>query len=283
MSHVDLRIGLPCAKKLPPRSMRGLGPWLRSLLDLTPDRVRATLEHRWTNVPTALRPLRDRILSAGSPALVSGEGSAFLELTLTADETPDRDGERWSWSLFVAPPISERTWGQELRRLRLSPRSLVAAFARHFDFLRESEPGLAGGFKPLSEWRTIEEDAIASNYSWYTYLPEKMRREWAGSVIVFGARNGDEILLHSSGKIGWLNHEQSLVRKEWSSFEEFIARYADFIEYRWPFDCWGPSDEAVNARKNRERRRRNRSTSTEHGPHRRRRDASNVPTKSDER
>jgi hypothetical protein len=207
-------------------------------------------------VPAALRPLRDRILKATRPALVSGSGRVFIEVTLGADDVSrrQRTHDEWLWPLYVAPPIREQAWLQQLQRLRLPSRGAVAAFVRHFDSLRESEPGLAGGFKPVTDWRTIEEDRSANEHSWYLRVPARMLREWAGSLIVFVARNGDHILLHPSRKVGWMNHEKAEVRKHWDSFGRFIGYYADFLEYRWPFDSWGPSKEAASARRERARR-----------------------------
>lgn len=44
-------------------------------------------------------------------------------------------------------------------------------------------------------------------------------------------------------------HEESRIREAWRSFDELIVHYADYLEYRWPFDSYGPSDKAIQARK----------------------------------
>jgi hypothetical protein len=160
------------------------------------------------------------------------------------------------WAVYVAPPVDDSRLAEHLRKFGFAPDGLLAEFVRAFDGFRESEPDLAGGFIPHRQWITAEQDLRVSKYSWYEHLPADEKREWKDSVLLFHARNGDHVLLHPTQKAGWMLHEEARVEPRWPTFEAFVAGYADALEYRWPFDGYGPSTEAVEARRARESKRK---------------------------
>ena len=154
-------------------------------------------------------------------------------------------------SCYVAPPESRDTIESNLGRVGLTRQKAYAQFLISFHGFRESLPRLSGHFVSASDLRTVELDREAEESSWYGSLPETVMDEWSGAVPIFVACNGDELLLHPSGKAGWMMHEESTIRQEWTSFEDLIVHYADYLEYHWPFDGYGPSEKAKEARKKR--------------------------------
>jgi hypothetical protein len=166
------------------------------------------------------------------------------------------DDEAREWAVYVAPPVQKEGIAGALGNFGFAPDGLLAEFVRAFDGLRESEPGLAGGFIPHREWITAEQDLRVSKYSWYEHLPADEKREWKDAVLLFHARNGDHVLLHPTLKAGWMLHEEARVEPKWPTFEAFVAGYADALEYRWPFDGYGPSTEAIEARRQRESKKK---------------------------
>lgn len=161
------------------------------------------------------------------------------------------EDETWEWAVYVPEPISDKVINDGLKKFGFESDGLLAEFIRAFDGIRESEPGLAGGFIPLREWITTDQERT-SKYSWYEHLPPDQQKEWREAIIFFHARNGDHVVLHPSGKAGWMLHEEGRIEDKWPTLERFLADYADALEYRWPFDGYGPSTEAIEARKKRD-------------------------------
>lgn len=159
---------------------------------------------------------------------------------------------RWEWTLYIAPPVSAESIAPKLRALGFDTEGSVAQFVAAFDGLRESEPGVAGGFIPLGEWHTVEEDSLRNSDSWYDSISASEMKEWKSAVVLFHAYNGDHLLLQPSGQTGWMLHEESRVEPKWDSFERFVEDYSDVIEYRLPFDGYSPDEEAVRMRRTRE-------------------------------
>ncbi|MBI4616231.1 MAG: hypothetical protein HY720_21635 [Planctomycetes bacterium] len=327
---------LPCEERIHPDVVSGLDPWFRDLLAASPDRVRETLAVRWGSLPDALRPLANRLLEAGRPALVGGARQAFLRLTIdprgrlaehpwkprpwatpwrfvveqaraflrrdgfrgkdvesmddgelerTAMESWDPaplppsprkaraellrrgipadameglddrflvflasthhyrgeeppDDEDWSWDLYLPPPPDREEARGAIARLGIAEPGPVLEFAVGFDGVRESPPRLSGGFEPVARWRTIREEGFE----------EEFLAGWQEALVVFVARNGDHVLLHPSGRVAWMVFAEHRVDERWPTLEEFVHHYADHLDYRWPFDSYGPPDSAVEAR-----------------------------------
>jgi len=219
------------------------------------------------STPTRFFPDKARDYLAGGNDFTMKELAAmaddhvqYLAYKDFADRNPvdnsDHDDEAREWAIYVAPPVDDSRLASHLRTFGFPPDSLLADFVRAFDGFRESEPWLAGGFIPHRQWITAEQDLKFSKYSWYEHLPAEEQREWKDAVILFHARNGDHVLLHPTQKAGWMLHEEARVEPKWPTFEAFVAGYVDALEYRWPFDGYGPSTEAIDARRERESKRK---------------------------
>lgn len=157
--------------------------------------------------------------------------------------------ESWEWSIFVSPSGNRGLIVRALRQLNLTDSDDLLEFLVHFDNLRESEPRLSGGFVPAKHWVRVEDD----RHSFYDFMPEDIQRAWRGSVTIFHARNGDAFVLAPEGHVGAMLHEEGRIERRWSSFREFVVHYADYLENRRPFDGYGPSNQAIVARRRRER------------------------------
>jgi hypothetical protein len=107
-----------------------------------------------------------------------------------------------------------------------------------FAGLRESEPNLAGGFLLVDEWKTFR-DRLGKYAS---YREPAQLKKWGDSVVVFHARNGNHVLMNPDGKLAWDVMQEQRVDEKWKSFDEFIEHYADYLDYNWPFDSYGPDE-----------------------------------------
>ncbi len=69
--------------------------------------------------------------------------------------------------------------------------------------------------------------------------------DWEGSLSIYYARNGDVLLLHQSGKVGWLVCDQRKIIKKSEDFSELVKYYVGYKKLPYPFDSYGPESEEV--------------------------------------
>jgi|SRR5579872_1905882 len=67
--------------------------------------------------------------------------------------------------------------------------------------------------------------------------------EWQGALHFYHARNGDTLLLHPSGKVGWWVGAESRIVEYADSFADFCERYTGFRRLAWK--SFGPRGKLV--------------------------------------
>lgn len=248
--YFDWRFALPADDGVSPSLLKRLSPWAKQVAGLNEDGARRMLRDRWKNVPNWLEPLRNRILTAGAPHLIGKSRREWLGLTLGAQgrwappvETAE---DPWTWTIYVAPPGNTTEATKALSKAGLEGHADARAFVENFDHLRESEPGFSGGFIPVSRWESFRRHGV------FDLLDSGVREGWADARMIFHCRNGDDVLLHPSGEVAIFLLAEGRMTGAWKSFREFLVDYADHLGYRWPFDGYGPSEEAIVKRRERE-------------------------------
>lgn len=157
------------------------------------------------------------------------------------DEMSEEEG---SMSFYLRPPADSRSIHKRVSEFHLPSRGSLKQFLRFFSGLRESEPGVSGDFPGVLAWQTFEE----SLGEYTTACPDQEIDPWRKSVVIFNARNGNRVLMRQDGRLAWDVKQEQRVDERWTNFDEFIAHYADYLEYDWPFDSYGPSDKAIQWR-----------------------------------
>lgn len=197
---------LEFASEAPPE---GLDPWIMSMAQLDEAGVREALRARWEGItekgPTALR---ETLLECRPASLVVLDDVAHLKLLGPADGL-----------LYLGPPIAEAALQASLDSFGYSDNLALLEFYRNFHGLRDSEPGLSGGFISPPAWNTFEE------FGWSLAEEDEF---WSSAVALFNALNGDLLLLGDEG-IAWAIMARGSVRKLGDSFDDFLQAYAEFL------------------------------------------------------
>lgn len=245
------RVELP-SDRMPPGNIRkSLDPWFLPFLSLGAEEVSSRLAREWKGLKNPLAKLRDHLLPARNAALTGRKGEAFLEICRGIPFSANGDvpeNERWM-SMYLRPPQPREKVLQRIKELNLPRTKSFIDFHRVFSGLRDSEPGSAGGFERVEDWRTFRDDL--GKYA-KDREPEDLRK-WGDAVVLFHARDGSHVLMSSDGRLAWDVMQENRVDEKWRTFDEFIEHFADYLGYNWPFDSYGPSHEAVEQRRRREK------------------------------
>lgn len=204
--------------------------WITQPMTVNVDLLKQMLVTRWSSIKSdSLATFRDHLLGWPPYSIVDTGGRTLLRLrnpNITIEEEGIGD------SSYLQPPIdvgpSERL---QLETHHVAETSAFAEFMSHFGGLWESYE-CAGQFIRLNEkWAVFPEpdsDHIEG------------QEEWAGSTMIYNALNGDQLLLHLDGRIGWWVLPENLVRPQSENFEAFLRFYVKYREIPWPLDSYGP-------------------------------------------
>lgn len=245
------RYELPCDRTLPRNIRKSLDAWFLQFLPLGPGEVSSTLSRQWKGLKKPLAELRDHLLPVRNVALTGRRGEAFLEICrgipfAAITEVPL--DERWM-SMYLQPPQHREKVLKKIKEFNLPKTKSFIDFNCVFSGLRDSEPDSAGGFEPVDKWRPFRDRL--GKFAEYRE-PEDLRK-WGDAVVIFHARNGNHVLMDSDGRLAWDVMQENRVGEKWKTFDEFIEHFADYLDYNWPFDSYGPSEEAVEQRRNRKK------------------------------
>lgn len=212
--------------QIPAEALDVLHPWLRSVAGADLSQLRLMLEERFADVvEPELRLLRDQLLSYQPISIVTFRESEFLKLAGPLEYSV----------AYLPPPVDTSQIQSRLREIRITD-PLFRSFMNHFAGLAESAD-TAGNF--------------AGNSDHYYTMTEDWQREalpdfqaWEGSLMFYHARNGDQILLHPDGKVGWWKFAEHRIVHAYDSFADFLRFYVDFrARTDWPLDSYGPDEE----------------------------------------
>ncbi len=195
-----------------------LDPWIGEIARLSPSSARAALADRWNTIrDDALCRLRDHLLEGDVPSIALTGDRAWVVCV----------HENGGFNL-VAPPPDRDAVEKQLVRWQRNANPFLVEFLGHFGGLREDFAPGGGYFIDDEGWEFINEP----------WMFEKVKgcSDWKDSLIVFSSRGGDKLLLHPSGRVGWLVADEVQVR---DACENLASCVADFVRYRnvpWPFD-----------------------------------------------
>jgi hypothetical protein len=217
---------------LPATTMTGddrgaLAPWLAEIVSEAPQRVREILTARWADIAQPCnRSLRDRLLQFLPYSIIRFEKSRYLRLCL-----PDADRNRVGNSIFVATPLPATLAAERLEEFHLADNTEFAEFLHFFAGLRESMPPLSGSFLYDEEWQ-VAENIVFDGCEDFD--------DWKTGVVIYGATNGDCLVLHPVGRVAWFAHEENCFGNFFSSFGEFLNSFVRHNrEFEFPFDSFG--------------------------------------------
>jgi len=197
-----------------------LDPWICQILELPVKQIEVCLQDRWANIANeSVAAFRDMLLSVFRPRSIFIHGKqAWLSLKRhgSGEEKP---GD----IILVSPPVDHTLLEFGFASHPFARTPAVEDFVRNFGSLREHIPPGSGDFRLSEKWETLfdywgEEDG--RNPTWYA--------EWAGALVVYGSTVGDLILLHPNRKVAWLGFAEGEVWPLANSFDDFVARYANY-------------------------------------------------------
>lgn len=214
------RIPADVASKLP--------RWIRELTRVDEFGIRELLVKRWQNVAQPeLLLLRDQLLSYKPVSVVIRDEQAWLSLDSGLDNSTVGS------TAYIPAACDPHDLDRRLAEFDIQQEDLFHSFMHHFAGLAEDFLS-SGNFIDLTEeWSTLHED-------WQEEIIENFS-EWKGSLLFYHARNGDQLLLHPNGNVGWLKFAEGRVTSDFDSFAAFVEFYVAFrSKTPWPLDSYGP-------------------------------------------
>ncbi len=212
----------PLPAQIEQSSLATLHPWIAHAATLTPANAHAYLETRWKGLRhPGLWRVRDHLLEYETRSIVLTGTRAWLLCV----------HENGGFNL-VAPPLDGEFVRKQQSLWHVSGNSVLTDTLMHFGGLREDFAPSGGYFVGDDEWEGINQAEMETikGYS-----------EWKDSLIVFSSRGGDGLLLHPSGRVGWLVADEVRMRDAYENLETCLI---DFVRYRrvpWPFDPYEPN------------------------------------------
>jgi hypothetical protein len=235
-----------------------LDPWVARFIGVSTHDARQLLELRWNKVPPgSLQRLRDWLLrlEPSSVLLYKDLGWIGLKRESHAEQSeeipssiislrnyltpPGFDptsffhtyGDTACRTYFIPGPIDKEVIQQRLKKLRFPCNELLVSFLHSFAGLREDTPLISGHFMchHIDEWRLMPQD--------YRNDVEGFD-EWNKGLMLYHARNGDGLIAHPQGRVGWWIFSEHRIEARYDDLEAFVHFYVDSLESGNPFDSY---------------------------------------------
>ena len=196
-------------------------PWFQHLSQLTTVDAHKCLAERWKNIQhNAARCLRDHILEYETRSIVIAGGCVWL-LCVNGNAGIN----------LVGPPLNENNAIAEHIPIGMEDNCLLVELLTHFHSLREDFPPGGGYLIDNHSWEYLNDPFIEKEVKGYS--------KWKNSLIIFHARNGDLLLQHPSGKVGWWVADEIKIKEAYNDLETCIMDFIHFQNKPWPFDSYG--------------------------------------------
>lgn len=210
--------------------------WARITRGLDPRKLREVLSEHWP-VPAdpALARLRSKFLSYHPAGIVTCSSRSYLQLD---HPEIDKEDEGVGDSYYLGyPALREEVAAKITDALHtLGIASAVSAalieFYALFPVLRE-DVQCTGDFIQPGEWHTL--GSMLSDFP--DLIPEE---PWASAICLYHARNGDDVVLSSSGEVAWYCIAEAEIIPIASDFSSFLDYLTGYLDQRWPLDSYGP-------------------------------------------
>jgi hypothetical protein len=203
---------------------RRFSPWFRALVGQSQSEILARLAEHWAGVRAPwLRPLCDHLLDFTPTAITTVGGRAYsLRLDrMRPHPTPSEvRRNRAEHHLWLREPVLRADVDRLLRERRLLHRRSLQSFYHLFNGLGDTWPGTYAGFLPVKEWIRFGVD------DWHR---ESVSSQWEGSFVFFRLGNGDEYILHPTGRVAFWSHEEPGLSEFATRFESFVERFTEAV------------------------------------------------------
>ncbi len=219
------------ATDIPNDVRESLHPWIAGFIGLTPAEATKRLHERWENIRRpSLLALRETLSKFEVRAIVDYEVGGVIYAV-----RPNTDDGTIGNSFYLPAPIDPDTLESRLASVSLADNAAVREFMVHFAGLAE-DTTTAGQFVYLeSPWPTFT-DSWGGSIEGFD--------EWENSLILYYARNGCRVLVHPKGMVAWWVMQEHLVDQQAENFDEFVTQFNEHRKLAWPYDPYGPPDDA---------------------------------------
>lgn len=216
---------------IPTQVQSKLSAWILEIIASSGSQLESVIEGRIDAIEHPdLQTLCEQLRSYVPMSVVIREdGKSWLRLNSPHDS-------RIIGSSTFLPPLPDQTQiNRQLDLTLFSSNMAFSAFVRGFAGLAEDFQCSGNFLEDSEEWMSLSEDwqeSIIDNY-----------HDWYGSLLIYHARNSDQLLLHPNGSIGWWKYGEGTVTREHDSFTDFVKFYVKYRkEIAFPFDSYGPPD-----------------------------------------
>ncbi|HEY4262366.1 MAG TPA: SMI1/KNR4 family protein [Schlesneria sp.] len=177
--------------------------------------------------PPELKALADQLKSYKPVSIVVQESRCWIRLDSA------HKSEIVGASAFVPVTPDAARIRSNLIANGFEVNSLFTSFMLQFAGLAEDFSSSGGFIREDEKWETLSED-------WHQEVIDNYE-DWRGSLMIYHARNGDQVLLHRDGQVGWWVFAEGHVERDFESFADFLASYISHrANVAWPLDSYGP-------------------------------------------
>mgnify|MGYP003309752649 CR=1 FL=1 len=223
--QTTLSYALP-ATEMPNDVRDQLHPWIADIAGMNPSAAHQSLEKRWEHLTSSsLCNLRDRLLEFHPASIVVHDKFADLHCLRDPNHASVSSDAH---AMFVPPPLEKDFIQRNLEVFGMEELDSVAEFFLGFAGLGDQIPLVAGRF-PYIEW---------SRFADWWGPDTQGYKKWVDALVLYHALNGDQVLLHASGQVGWCVMDSNTVIEIANSFDEFIEHYTEFKESDHVFEAW---------------------------------------------
>lgn len=219
------------ATNIPDDVRQSLHPWIAGFIGLTPAEATKRLHKRWENISRpSLIALRETLSEFEVRAIVDYEVGGLIYAV-----RPNAEDEDVGNSFYLPAPIDPDTLESRLTSVSLADNAALREFMVYFAGLAE-DTTTAGQIVYLdSPWPTFTDswDGSIEGFD-----------DWENSLMLYHARNGCHLLVHTNGKVAWWVMQEHLVGQQADNFDEWVKQFSDHRKLAWPYDPYGPPDYA---------------------------------------
>lgn len=210
---------------IPSEVRNAVQPWIQELIGLTPRDVRTKIEQQWAHIERPpLAPLKETLLRFEPFSITIHNNCGWLRIV-----APGYDIERTGASFFLAPLLSRKYWQRRVKKLGLAEYELLLDFLANFAGIRANIPTEDGAFLYDERWRIFNEAWMKKIHGF---------SDWKGALVIYGADNGDAVLLHQSGKVGWWVFDAKRTRIIARDFEGFLECFIQCCDQMCAFNSY---------------------------------------------
>lgn len=197
-----------------------LDPWMASIATLAPDQAAVRMQERWTNSRHGLlEGILQYFLQYRPRSIVIREHKSWLLCEL-------RESEVRSSDCFLLPgPIDVSALDDRLAKIGFTNPQLVELISVLAGLREDFEPGGGAFLEASGDWILINQPWMAGVLTNYD--------DWRNSLIVFNSRGGDGLVVHPTGRVGWWNAGDVVVKSYATDLSDLCRKFADYKSLAW--------------------------------------------------